>query len=405
MLTDLDEQMDKRGLQGIIVYGDTTLGNPDLAYVIGGNLARGGIYVKRLHHKPLLVTSNIDMGTARNLGRVKRINTYTQWGLEKLAAKHGRENANQYLIKSILKEEGIQGGVSLHGRNDIATGLRLVDEMRKLGVKIIGGSSPTVLESARETKSKEEVEAIKSVGYKTCKIVEVILESLRNMKRKRGRLYSHRRKATVGLVKRSITSRLAQQNLTAPEGTIFAIGPSGADPHNPGLAKDPIIEGRPIVFDIFPQAATGYWFDLTRSFVVGRANPRAKKLFQTVSEAQTASMDFLREGISGEAAMLRACQVIERAGYRTVKEIFERKTKNISNGFIHSLGHGVGLTIGERPYLSFLSKDNLRSGEVVTVEPGIYLPRYGGLRIEDTVLVTSKSASSLATLPTELELT
>lgn len=228
MLTDLDEHMSKRGLQGVIVYGDTTLGNPDLTYVVGGSLARGGIYVKRLHHEPLLVTSNLDIGTARKLRHVRKINTYTQWGVEKLAAEHGRENTNQYLIKSILKKEGIQGNVSLHGRNDIASGLRLADEMRKLGVKIVGESSPTVLESARDTKSKAEIDAIKSVGSKTCKIVDTVLRSLRNMKRKRGHLYFHGKKATVGLVKKSISSRLAQENLIAPEGTIFAIGPSGS---------------------------------------------------------------------------------------------------------------------------------------------------------------------------------
>jgi len=78
--------------------------------------------------------------------------------------------------------------------------------------------------------------------------------------------------------------------------------------------------------------------------------------------------------------MDRACRVIEQRGYRTVREIFQGKAKGIPSGFTHSLGHGVGLTIGERPYLTFLSKDPLRKSQVVTVEPGVYLPRYGGVR-------------------------
>ena len=160
-----------------------------------------------------------------------------------------------------------------------------------------------------------------------------------------------------------------------------------------------------MVFDIFPQAQTGYWFDLTRSFVIGRADAKAKKLFETVSEAQNVSLDFVREGVSGEAAMLEACRVIERAGYRTVREVFEGRSKSISSGFNHSLGHGVGLTIGERPYLSFLSKDPLRSGQVVTVEPGIYSPRFGGVRIEDTVAITGKGIDNLASVDKEFELT
>ena len=103
--------------------------------------------------------------------------------------------------------------------------------------------------------------------------------------------------------------------------------------------------------------------------------------------------------------MLEACRAIEHAGYRTIREVFEGKSKSLPSGFSHSLGHGVGLTIGETPYLSFLSKDPLKRAQVVTVEPGIYLPRYGGVRIEDTVAITSKGVENLTSVDKELELT
>jgi len=405
MLNDLDAHMARRELQGIVVFGDTTLGNPDLTYVVGGNLARGGIYVKRLHHDALLVTSNLDIETARRLGRVKRTSTLTQWGLEGIAAKYGRANTQQYLIKSILKSEGIEGRVSIYGRNDLSSGIRLVDELRKLGVRIVGESSPTTLESARETKSRAEIDNIRGVGIKTANIVELVSKTLSNLKRKRGHLYFGRRRATVGLMKKLVSSKLAEGDLVAPEGTIFAIGSSAADPHNAGISSDSIKEGKLIVFDIFPQAETGYWFDLTRSFIIGRADAKARRMFETVNGAQTSSLDFLKAGVTGEAAMLIACRVIERGGFKTVKEVFDGKVTAIRSGFIHSLGHGVGLTIGESPYLSFLSKDPLKSGQVVTVEPGIYLPRYGGLRIEDTVLITARGVDDFTSLDKQLEIT
>jgi Xaa-Pro aminopeptidase len=160
-----------------------------------------------------------------------------------------------------------------------------------------------------------------------------------------------------------------------------------------------------IVYDIFPQGESGYWSDLTRSFVVGRAERKARRIFETVLEAQEASLNFLREGVSGEDAMDRACKVVEKRGYRTVREIFAGKAEVVDSGFIHSLGHGVGLTIGERPYLTFLSKDRLRRGQVVTVEPGIYLPGYGGVRIEDTVVITRSGVNVLGNVEKELELT
>ena len=103
--------------------------------------------------------------------------------------------------------------------------------------------------------------------------------------------------------------------------------------------------------------------------------------------------------------MNRACDIIERAGFPTVRQIYAGEKKNVYSGFIHSLGHGVGLTIGEGPYLSFNSRTPLRSGEVVTVEPGVYLPGYGGVRIEDTVLIKSKGIDPLTHAEKELELT
>ena len=160
-----------------------------------------------------------------------------------------------------------------------------------------------------------------------------------------------------------------------------------------------------MVFDIFPQSESGYWFDLTRSFVVGRADKRARHLFNTVQEAQTESLDILREGLPAQSAMSKACDIIEKHGFRTVRDIYSGKARKISSGFIHSLGHGVGLTIGEQPYLSLQSTDPLKSGNVVTVEPGVYLPRIGGVRIEDTVHITAKGYENLSKTRKEFELT
>jgi len=405
MIGDLDAEMRERKVQGIVVLGDTTLANPDLTYVVGGSLARGGVYFKRVGREPLLVVSNLDIGTARKLGRVRRIQTFTRWGLEKLTAKYRRrDEAFTRLLAMILRKERIRGKVALFGRNDLAYGIHLADKLRKLRVNAVGEQSPTILEAARETKDKSEVQEIRDVGRKTAIVVNAVLDLLRNVKRKRGHLQIGKRRATIGLVKSMISSKLANEGLVAPEGTIFAIGPSGADPHNMGVDTDEIKEGRLIVFDIFPQAETGYWFDLTRTFVVGRADAKATRLFETVYEAQTASLDFLREGVTGEGAMARACDVIERAGYRTVRAVYQGKAKSISSGFNHSLGHGVGLTIGERPYLAFLSKDPLRTSQVVTVEPGVYLPNYGGVRIEDTVAITSRGIENLVNVEKELEL-
>jgi Xaa-Pro aminopeptidase len=405
LIKDLDTEMDKRGVSGIVVLGETTLANPDLAYAVGGNLARGGLYFKRKGHKPLLLVSNLDVGTARKLRTVRRIETYTHWGFERLVKKHRlRDEAMAHLITTVLNREGISGKVGLFGRSDLASGIHLVSKLRTLGVKIVGGQSPTILESARETKEAREIDQIRDVGRRTADIVAQVIRELSRMRSVRGHFQIGKRPATVGLVKSIISGKIASEGLIAPEGTIFAIGPSGADPHNSGVSTNRIREGQLIVFDIFPQAESGYWFDLTRTYMIGRAGPKAKHLFETVRDAQAASLDVINAGMAGEAAMNVACDVVERAGYTTVRDVYEGRSKNVSSGFNHSLGHGVGLTIGERPYLGLLSKDPLRAGGIVTVEPGVYLPKYGGVRIEDTVMITQKGYEQLVQVDKELEI-
>ena len=406
MISDIDSEMRSKGIDGIVVYGDTTLADPDLTYVAGGVLPRGGKYFKKLGRPPLLVVSNLDYGSAKRAGKVKRIQTLTQWGYEKLLKRFGTKGdaPEAHFISQVLRAEGVRGKVVLFGRNDVAKALHVAEKLGRLGVKVIGQQSPTILEAARDRKDGKELEEIRNVGAKTAKVVNEVLHALRNAKERRGHLEIGRKRATVGLVKFMIASKLARENLIAPEGTIFAIGPSGADPHNAGVDAAEIKKGKLIVFDIFPQAQSGYWSDMTRSFVVGKADARARKVFEAVKDAQMSSLDYLQAGVTGKSAMELSCDVIERAGYRTVREIFQGKTKRLSTGFTHSLGHGVGLTIGESPYLSLASKDSLKSGEVVTVEPGVYLPGYGGVRIEDTVAVRSRGVEILTKVEKELEL-
>jgi len=368
-------------------------------------LARGGTYLKRIGHSPLLVTSNLDLGTARKWARVERVQTYTEWGMEKLSRRYGCGRALPHLIAAMLRKEGVNGKVNLYGRNDLASGIYMADQMRRLGIRVVGEQSPTVLDAARETKASTEIRELRRVGAKTARVVNTVTDVLRSLKRKRAGLFLGGKRATVGLVKSVISSTIVAEGLIAPEGTIFAIGPSSADPHNSGVPSHPIKEGRLIVFDIFPQAESGYWSDLTRTYVVGRADAKAKRLYEAVLDAQTSSSDFIRPGVTGEAAMVRACDAIERHGFHTVREVFEGKAKSITSGFNHSLGHGVGLTIGEGPYLSFLSKERLKARQVVTVEPGVYLPGYGGVRIEDTVAISSRGIENLSPLEKELELT
>ena len=405
MFDQFDEEMKERNVEGILLFGDTTLGNPDLTYVIGGNIVRGGIFFKRLGETPIVIVGNADEGTARKTRRSKRTRTYTEYGLEKITMKYGHENAYPHLFAKILSEGRIKGKVIVSGRNDLASGLRVIDQLRKMGYNITGETTPTLLETLRETKSRDEIEEMRRVARKTCKVVESVIEILRNLKRKRGHLELNGEPATVGKIKTIVSQKLLAENLMEPEGTIFAQGASAVPVHNMGICTDKLKERKLIIFDIFPQAQTSYWCDMTRSFVIGRADARAKQIYDAVYEAQTRTLEHLHEGVTGEEAVSKACDIIERHGYRTVRDIYLAKAESISSGLTHTLGHGVGLTIGEWPHLTFGNKRPLKRGNVVTVEPGVYFPKYGGARIEDTVVISSRGVENLTNVDKELELT
>ncbi|HEV2728177.1 MAG TPA: Xaa-Pro peptidase family protein [Solirubrobacterales bacterium] len=169
---------------------------------------------------------------------------------------------------------------------------------------------------------------------------------------------------------------------------IVAAGPNGALPHaEPGERE--IGRGELVVFDMGAQL-DGYCSDGTRTFATGEPGEEARAVYEVVREAQAASLEAIRAGVKGEDVDAVARKVIEAAGH--------------GDRFGHGLGHGVGLEVHEGPRLSLRSDDVLAPGEVVTVEPGIYLPGELGVRIEDLVVVTEDGLRNLSALPKELQL-
>src|SRR6266571_2353959 len=229
--------MEKRNLNSIIVFGDSTVGNPDLRYVVGTSLPRGGIFLKRRSHDPTLIVSNIDVGSAHQ-GKVRNIKTYSDYGYERIASKYDRDEARIRFYQKIMKDEGLYGSTILAGRK---------------GVKITGEKSPTIIEAARETKDRWEVERLRVLGKKTIRVVEDTLRFLRGAKVNGKRVSYKSKPLSVGTVKKVIGRSLSEQNLVAPEDTIFAPGRRSSDPHYRGEDEDIVRAGEPIVFDIFPS--------------------------------------------------------------------------------------------------------------------------------------------------------
>src|SRR2546428_3421306 len=207
--------MEKRGIKSLIVFGDSTNGNPDLCYLAGSSLPRGGIYLKRIDNDPVLVVSNIDLGNASQ-GRIKKLKTYTDYGYEKINAKYDREEARMRFYEKLIREEGLRGPFVIGGKNELANSLLLVDSLRRRGVKIVGEKSPTIVDAARETKDGWEIERLREMGRKTAQVVEKTLAFLRKGDARHGQIIHQGRPLTAGIVKRVIGAGLVRFRRITP---------------------------------------------------------------------------------------------------------------------------------------------------------------------------------------------
>ncbi len=180
--------------------------------------------------------------------------------------------------------------------------------------------------------------------------------------------------------------------------TIIACGADASAPHC--IGSGPVRAHETIVADIFPRSdESGYWGDMTRTFVKGTASPIAKKAFDAVRLASEEVLKVLKPGVTGKNAHLLAAGIMEAAGFKT-----GHNRDGIPCGFFHGLGHGVGLDIHENPRLSPANPLPLQAGHVVSVEPGLYNPSWGGIRLEDLVVLTEDGIENFCTMPKELEI-
>ncbi len=402
MIKDIDREMEKKNVRSMIVFGDATTGNPDLCYVVGGSLPRGGTYLKRRSNNPTLIVSNIDVGSARK-GRVSDIRTYSEYGYERISARYERDEARARFYERIIRDAGLEGPTVICGRNDTSNTLLLIDALRKKGVKIVGEKSPTILETARETKDRYEIERLRNMGKKTARVVERTRRFLASCRVRGSKVYQRSKPLSVDAVKKVIGRLLAEENIIAPEDTIFAVGRRSSDPHYNGESGDVVRAAEPIVFDIFPAEPDGYWHDCTRTYTFSSPPRRVKEMFDAVLDAQTSALDQIREQVPSSDVMINVCKLFEKKGYPTVRSLAKGNKEARVRGFIHGLGHGVGLTIGERPYLSLYGKAPLKKNSAVTVEPGLYDPKVGGVRIEDILIVGSPS-ENLTPISKDMEL-
>ncbi len=252
---------------------------------------------------------------------------------------------------------------------------------------------------AREVKSSGEIENIRKaqrIAEAGLAQADAILaeSSIGND----GLLYYHGEVLTAEILRGAINAEIARLGGN-PSGTIAAPGPQGADPHQAGSGA--VAANSPIIMDIFPRdEATGYFGDLTRTRVKGKAPAIVRHTYETVLEAQQRVLDTLKPGMPCCNFHNKTVDFFAENGCKTGWD----EKHNCYYGFFHGLGHSVGLEIHESPSLSRGITTLLQPGHVVTVEPGLYYPEWGGIRIEDTVAITSDGIDNLTVAQKFLEI-
>jgi Xaa-Pro aminopeptidase len=204
---------------------------------------------------------------------------------------------------------------------------------------------------------------------------------------------------TVERAKGVIFQVYAANGATADD-IILAPGPQGAVGHDMG--SGPIGAGVPIVVDVWPRDNESFMFcDMTRTFVVGDVPEEIRDWHGLCKQALDRAISEIKDGVDGRAIFDGTCEIFEAAGQPTQRT--KEPGKTLSEGFFHGLGHGVGLEVHEQPGMGQASTKPLKAGDVVTVEPGCYRQGFGGVRLEDLVLVTENGAENLTDYPYELE--
>jgi Xaa-Pro aminopeptidase len=271
--------------------------------------------------------------------------------------------------------------------------LGLADAMRKLGIKV--KSRPEPFFEERLYKSGEEIQMISQTLRHTEAAIHKAEDLLRKSKIIGRRIYFKDRLVTSESLKKVINVSLMEKNCVGSH-TIVASGDQGCDPHQEGTG--PIWANQSLIVDVFPKSGqTFYYADITRTFVKGKASPALKAQYEAVKAAQEKGIRMLAPGVNGKDVHRTIQRVLEYLGFKT-----ERRNGTMV-GFFHGTGHGLGLDVHEPPRVN-PAGHILKKGEVVTVEPGLYYPGTGAVRIEDLLVVTGTGRKNLTIYPKKLEI-
>lgn len=405
MKRDIDALLTERKLSAaVIIKGEHP--NATFRYAVGPAASHmtTGMLVLRPGQQPHLLYGGMERDAVAGTPFEK--SEYGDWGYTKIREREGTPvGAMARLIQTLLSHLRVSGDVLFSGVLDVGQSYHVLEKLREYlpGIRIAADGDPGLFHRARLTKDEDEIAAARAVGEVCARAYARITEIIRGGRLEGTKLKDAGGWVTIGRLRRETRRVFFEAGLEEPHGNIVAMGRDAGVPHNTGNDADVLEEGKPIVIDLFPaQAGGGYYHDVTRTICVGRAPAELMELHSLVREAVTRTVESMHVGASGRTYQELVCDLFEARGHRTI-----RQDERLEEGYVHGLGHGVGLEVHERPNLSgnAANHDRIEPGSLFTVEPGLYYPSRGlGVRIEDVVHARPDGTiETLTDVPYELE--
>jgi Xaa-Pro aminopeptidase len=346
------------------------------------------LYIRFGDGDDVLVASPLEIERARAQSKARLKLGYAEAGFE----DHGPFASWARLAAKLLREKGVEAA-----RVSPRLQAGYLDELRATGLAV--EIDVELFRAERRHKTSEEAAFIQSAQHAAEAAVVEVVRQLARAEIKDGTLWLEDRPLTSERLYARAQLLLGEMGFSCPD-MIVAGSPECAMPHFRG--EGPIRAGAPVIIDIFPSGrASHYHGDLTRTVVVGEIPDEIRRMHAAALQALDAGIESIRAGVAGRDVHHAVCQVLVDRGYGTTTEGFEGPEGVAKMN--HSTGHGVGLDVHEEPSLRGPSDDRLQEGDVVTVEPGLYLLGLGGVRIEDTGIVTRDGFSNFTSITRSLE--
>jgi Xaa-Pro aminopeptidase len=402
---DLDALMQARDLDALIVIGadGTAEVNAAFRWFVGGAHLTG-LVLKKRGEPPLLLHSDLERDAAHATGLA--CIPSSRWPLKEIfQAATSPRAARVELYRRVLSDLGVSGRVALAGVDEVGTAFSFWSRVREAvpGLEIVDEGDLTLVQAARLTKGADEIAALEDVARRACAVVDEVRALLERSRSSGDALHHEGAPLTIGRLRAFASERAHGRGLESPGGFILSANRDAAVPHTQGDDAHVLRRGDVLLFDYFPRAENGWHHDITRTWSLGPPRPEVRRALDDVAGCFEDALRRVRPGVSTRELQAASCEFFETRGWPTV-----RQDPRAVRGYVHSLGHGLGLEVHERPnFPTFRAGDEiaLEPGMVVTIEPGLYDPDADwGVRIEDTVAVTEDGARSLSTSPRDTEI-